>query len=129
MDNWELKPCNDLNRMLKIRTDLDLIKKEDYPNLIILRHRYATSDDIIFPEPATLGFFATLEKKLIHNLENAIYVAQDIHTGLLDIHIYSHNYQKTILQTVEYLKLKPEFHIEFIVTSDVKWDTITNLGE
>jgi len=129
MDNWELKECIDLNRMLKVRTDLNLINKEEYPHLIILTHRYATSDDVLFPEPSTLGFFATFEEKCLKKLESAIYVAQDIHTGLLGIYIYTYNYKKTIIETIEHLKQKPEYHVEFKVNSDENWDIFENLGE
>jgi len=128
MDNWKLVESTDINRMLKVRTDLNQINKEEYPHLIILTHRYATSDDILFPEPSTLAFFATFEEKSLKKLESGIYVAQDIHTGLLDIYIYTYNYKKTIIETVEYLKQKPEYHIEFKVNADLKWDIFKNLG-
>jgi len=129
MDNWELKPCSDLNRMLKVRTDLSLINKDEYPFLIVIKHRYATSDDVIFPEPFTLGFFAAFEEKCLNTLESGIYVAQDIYTGMLELYIYTYNYKKTIIETTEYLKLKPEYHIEFQVLSDTNWDILKNLGD
>ena len=34
MDNWELKECLDLNRMLKVRTDLGLVNKKEYPAIV-----------------------------------------------------------------------------------------------
>lgn len=128
MDNWKLKESSDLNRMLKVRTDLESIKKEEYPHLIILTHRYATSDDVLFPEPSTLGFFAGFEERCLANLTAGVYVAQDIHTGLLDIHIYTNDYKTTITETVEYLKQKPEYHIEFKVNGDKNWNIFKNLG-
>ena len=129
MDNWKLKESHDLNRMLKVRTDLHLINKQEYPHLIKLTHRYATSDDVLFPEPATLGFFAGFEEKCLKNLESGLYVAQDIYTGLLEIYIYTYNYKKTIIETIEYLKQKPQFHVDFKVNSDDNWEIFENLGE
>jgi hypothetical protein len=122
MDNWVLKECSDLNRMLKVKTDLEHIEKDDYPYLITISHKYATSDDILFPEPTTLGFFATFEQKCLLNLSNGIYVAQDIYTGMLNTYIYSkEDYNKTILETISFLKLKPEYHVEFHVQNDPTW--------
>lgn len=129
MNNWELKPCDDLNRMLKVRTDLSLINKQEYPHLIILTHRYATSDDLLFPEASTLAFFAAFEEKCLETLESGIYVAQDIYTGLLEIYIYTFNYKKTIIETVEYLNLQPEYHVEFKVNTDNDWQIFKNLGK
>lgn len=129
MDNWELKECNDLNRMLKVKTDLNQINKNEYPHLITLTHRYATSDDILFPEASTLAFFASFEEKCLKNLESGIYVAQDIYTGLLEVYIYTYNYKKTIIETVEFLKQKPDFHIEFKVNADENWSIFETLGE
>ena len=129
MDNWKLKECSDLNRMLKIKTDLNLINKNEYPHLITLSLRYATSDDVLFPEPQTLAFFATFEEKCLKNLESGIYVAQDIYTGLLEVYIYTFNYKKTIIETVEFLKQKPEYHVEFKVNADKSWSIFETLGE
>ncbi|MEA3288789.1 MAG: DUF695 domain-containing protein [Campylobacterota bacterium] len=129
MDNWTLKPCSDINRMLKIRTDLNSFENEKYPHLVTITHRYATSDDVLFPEPTTLAFFSGFEERSLYNLTDAVYVAQDIHTGLFEVHIYAKDYEKTIHQTIEYLKLKPEYHVEFKVTSDKNWAIITSLGE
>lgn len=130
MDNWELKPCNDLNRMLKVRTDLDTFTKEEYPVLITIVHRYATSDDMLFPEPSTLAFFSSFEENCLHDLENAIYTAQDINTGLLKIFIYSSkNYTKIIHKTMKFLKDKPEYHIEYFVKKDLHWDFLNTIEE
>ena len=129
MNNWILKESVDLNRMLKIRDDLHLINKDEYPQLIRINHKYATSDDLLFPEAPTLAFFATFEEKCLNNLESGVYVAQDIYTGILELYIYTYNYKKTIIETTEYLKLKPEYHIEFKVNSDPTWNIFKNLGE
>ncbi|MEA3353479.1 MAG: DUF695 domain-containing protein [Campylobacterota bacterium] len=129
MDNWVLKPCSDINRMLKIRTDLENFEQSNYPTLLTISHRYATSDDVLFPEPSTLAFFIGFEEKCLLNMDGAVYVAQDIHTGLLDIHIYAADYEKTIYEAIEYLKLKPQYHVEFKVDADKNWNIVETLGE
>lgn len=128
MDNWTLKLCEDLNRMLKVRTDLENFQSKEYPYLVVIVHKYATSDDVLFPEPTTLAFFQTFEEKFLLKLQDAIYVAQDLNTGLLKTFIYSNNYKKTIHEIIEFLKKKSEFNIEFHVKGDPNWDLIKKLG-
>lgn len=128
MDNWNLIACSDINRVLKVKTDLTDIKKEQFPFLITITHTYATADDILFPEPATLAFFAGFEESTLYKLDQAYYVAQDIDTGLVQIHIYSNNYKHTIAQTIEYFKLKPEFHVDFKVIGDKNWKILDKLS-
>ena len=128
MDNWVLKPCDDINRILKVREDIkDLGGKERFPCLLTLTHRYATSDDLLFPEAGTLAFFAGFEEKVLNNIKDGYYFAQDIHTGLLKLHLYVKEYENTIYELIEYLKLKPEYHIEFNVAHDEEWDFYLNL--
>lgn len=129
-DNWALIPCDDLNRMLKIRTDLENFdKKDQFATLVTITHRYSTSDDVLFPEPATLAFFANFEEKCLNIHDDMIYVAQDIHTGLLDIHIYVKDHEKSIYDAIEYLKSKPEYHVEFKVTFDKEWNFLNTLNK
>jgi len=126
--NWSLKATDDLNQMLKVRDDLESIQTKEYNKLLTMSHRFATSDDVLFPEPATLAYFSNLEDICLNTLEDAIYVAQDIHTGMLDIHIYTKDYDKTIHTLISHLKYKPEFHVDFKVTQDENWNIIKNIG-
>jgi hypothetical protein len=128
MDNWALKPCDDLNRMLKVRTDLkNFDKKDQFPTLLTITHRYATSDDILFPEPTTLGFFGGFEDGCLNKLDNIVYFAQDIHTGLLEIHMYVKDHEKTIYDLINYLKQKPQYHVEFKLIKDDNWSFFNSL--
>lgn len=128
MGNWKLVATDDINRMLKVRDDIDTItNKAQYPSLITIKHKYATSDDILFPMPQTLGFFAGFEEGCLLNLKDAIYVGQDIDTGFLKLYIYAKDFEQTIHDSIEYLKKKPEFHIEFDVKSDKEWKFINAL--
>jgi len=127
MQNWTLKPCDDINRMLKLRSDLENIDKASFPMLITLIHRYATADDLLFPEATTLAFFSDFEQKCAMQLDDAHMVAQDIDTGLLTIYIYAKNYQKSIEDTIAYLKLQPRYHVEFKVQEDKEWSVFKEL--
>ena len=129
MQPWILKPCSDINRMLKVRNDLESFEPSLYPLHISIIHRYATSDDLIFPEPTTLAFFGGFQEECLEQLDDALFVAQDIDTGLLTIHIYAKDHNKTITDTIAYLKRQPKYHVEFKVTTDPQWKIIAKLGE
>ncbi len=127
MDNWTLKPCESINRILRIRTDTGSIDRSLYPTLVTIRHKYTTADDLLFPHPSTLGFFSGFEQACLEKLDGAIFVAQDIDTGLLKLHIYTADHHKTIMDTIEHLKLRPEYHVEFEVMEDREWKVFEGL--
>ncbi len=127
MDGWELKPCSNLHRMLKIRTNIEPSLMAQYPFLITIVNRYTASDDLHFPDPNTLAFFSSFEQTYLYSLKDALYVAQDIDVGFLKIYIYAKNYQRTIYQTMKHLTLQPKHSIDFIVTKDPDWDHFKDL--
>lgn len=128
---WILKDSGNINRMLKVRDELkDFNGKEQYPLLLTITHKYATSDDVLFPEPVTLAFFAGFEQNCLEPLQeqgSIKFVASDINTGLLKLYIYTKDAQQTIFDTIEYLKQKPEFKVEFHINQDNKWDFYNSL--
>jgi hypothetical protein len=128
MENWQLIPCKDINRILKARTDLEKFEKSLYPTLLTISHKYASSDDIAFPEPATLAFMANFEQNFLLGYQNGIYTAQDINSGVLDIHIYVKDYENSIFEIIKFLNQNPRLHFEFKVTPDPKWNIITKLS-
>lgn len=128
MHSWILKPSSNINQMLKVR-NIASVDTSQYPTHLCILHRYATSDDLIFPEAATLAFFSAFEEHCLNHLDNALFVAQDINTGLLSIHIYTQDHNQTINETIEYLKRQPQFHIEFKVTPDAQWQIFKTLGD
>lgn len=127
MENWKLVATDNINRMLKVRDDIDTIKKDEYPSLITIKHKYMTSDDILFPMPETLGFFLTFEEVCLKKLESSVYVAQDIDTGFLKLYIYSKDFETTIYDCINYFTKKPELHIEFDVKDDRSWRFISEV--
>ncbi len=129
MENWQLKPCKDINRILKIRSDLDDFDKLHFPMLLTVSHRYTSSDDILFPEPATLAFITNLEENFLLDFEHGVYAAQDIDTGIIDTHIYVNDYKKSIFEIIKFLNKDPRLHFEFRVTPDPSWDIVKELSQ
>ncbi|MBN2824272.1 MAG: DUF695 domain-containing protein [Campylobacterales bacterium] len=123
---WILKPTDNINQMLKIRSDLENIANSEYPMHIALIHHYTTRDDLLFPEAMTLAFFEAFKEQL-DTLNDAILVAEDINMGLLTLHIYAKAYQKTIEECIGYLKKQPHYDVEFKVTHDLAWAIVKAL--
>ncbi len=126
-DKWTLcQKVSNVNQMLKVRTDInELIGNKEYPTLLVIKHKYTTSDDVLFPELSTLSYFAAFEEKCLEELEkqkSLIFVATDINEGMLQIYVYCKDEQKTILDSIEFLKKNPNFIVEFEVRYDEKWN-------
>ncbi len=126
-DKWTLcQNVSNINQMLKVRIDLDdLIGDEEYPNLVVIKHRYTTSDDVLFPELSTLSYFAAFEEKCLENLEknrSLKFVASDINEGMVQIYVYCKDEQKSIRDCIEFFKKNSDFIIDFEVRKDAKWN-------
>ncbi len=126
-DKWTLcQKVSNINQMLKVRVDInDKIADINYPNLLTIKHKYTTSDDVLFPELSTLSYFAAFEEKCLEKLEEAgslIFVASDINDGMVQLYVYCKDEQKTILECINFLKNNPNFIVEFEVKKDTKWN-------
>jgi hypothetical protein len=126
-NKWVLcQKVSNINQMLKLRVDIDnLIASEVYPNLLVVKHQYTTSDDVLFPELSTLSYFAAFEDKCLTQLEDnksIVSVASDINEGMIQFYIYCKDEQKTIMDCIEFFKGNPDFIIEFEVRKDIKWN-------
>jgi len=126
-DKWTLcQQVSNINQMLKVRVDInDKIADENYPNLLTIKHKYTTSDDVLFPELSTLSYFAAFEEKCLAKLEESgslIFVASDINDGMVQLYVYCKDEQKTILECINFLKNNPNFIVEFEVKKDTKWN-------
>ena len=126
-DKWALcQNVSNINQMLKVRIDInDLIANEDYSNLLIIKHRYTTSDDVLFPELSTLSYFAAFEDKCLSNLEenkSLVFVASDINEGSVQIYVYCKDEKKTISDCIDFFKNNSDFIIDFEVKKDIRWN-------
>ena len=126
-DKWTLcQKVSNINQMLKVRVDInDKIADINYSNLLTIKHKYTTSDDVLFPELSTLSYFAAFEEKCLEKLEEAgslIFVASDINDGMVQLYVYCKDEQKTILECINFLKNNPNFIVEFEVKKDTKWN-------
>lgn len=126
-DKWTLcQKVSNINQMLKVRVDInDLIANENFPNLLVVKHRYTTSDDVLFPELSTLSYFAAFEEKCLEKLElnkSLIFVASDINEGMVQLYVYCKDEQKSILDCIDFFKNNSDFIIEFEVKKDPKWN-------
>ena len=126
-DKWTLcQKVSNINQMLKVRTDIEgLIASEEFPNLLVIKHRYTTSDDVLFPELSTLSYFAAFEEKCLEKLEldkSLVFVSSDINEGMVQLYVYCKDEKKSILDCIEFLKKNPDFIVEFEVKKDPKWN-------
>jgi len=126
-NKWTLcQKVNNINQMLKVRVDInDKIANENYPNLVTIKHKYTTSDDVLFPEVSTLSYFAAFEQKCLEKLENSgslIFVGSNINEGMVQLYVYCKEEQKTILECIHFFKNNPHFIVEFEVKKDAKWN-------
>lgn len=126
-DKWALcQKVSNINQMLKVRTDInDLIGNEEYPNLLVIKHKYTTSDDVLFPELSTLSYFAAFEEKCLEKLEekkSLIFVATDINEGMVQVYVYCKDEKQSILDCIDFFKNNSDFIVEFEVKKDIKWN-------
>ena len=126
-DKWTLcQKVSNVNQMLKVRMDVnEYIGDKEYSTLLVIKHKYTTSDDVLFPELSTLSYFAAFEEKCLEELEkqkSLIFVATDINEGMFQIYVYCKDEKKTILDTIEFFKKNSNFIVEFEVRYDEKWN-------
>lgn len=131
-EKWTLcQNISNINQMLKVRIDIDeAVVKVDYPNLVVVKHRYTTSDDVLFPELSTLSYFAAFEEKslcLQEENREIVFVAMDINEGMVQLYIYCKDIQKTIYDCIDFFKKNPNFIIDFEAKSDTTWESFKTL--
>jgi hypothetical protein len=120
-NSWELKQSDDLNRVLKLK---NIEPNIEYNSLLVITHRYNSSDDVLFPEPVTLGFFIEFESIVLSAIEDiglGVYVVSDIYMGEMKFYLYVKDYDRVIKKVIEYIKNYPQYNISFDVTSDKNW--------
>ena len=125
---WNLKPTNNLNRLLRVRNNIvTQTLKEEYPHLLILQHNFHMADDIQFPDPACLSFFLSFEENHLNALEEEgklVVVAVDIFEGVLQFLMYCKDPQQSVYDCIAYLKSNTLYACSFeIITNDngQKW--------
>ena len=126
-EKWTLcQNVSNINQMLKVRIDIDdIIASKDYPNLLIIKHKYTTSDDVFFPELSTLSYFTAFEEKCIEKLEeekSLIFVATDINEGMVQVYVYCKDEKKSIYACIDFLKHNKDFIVDFEVRKDPNWN-------
>lgn len=131
---WMLcQNVSNINQMLKIRIDLDeMIENKNYSNLLIVKHKYTTSDDVLFPELSTLSYFAAFEEKSLQKQEenkDIVFVASDINEGMVQLYMYCKDVQKSIYDCIDFLKKNPNFIVEFETQVDSTWSCFKNMQQ
>jgi hypothetical protein len=129
-ENWELKHTKSINQMLRIRDDV--IPNNHLGTLMVIKHEYHIADDIMFPDPACLAFFAAFEENHLSALEKEgelKLIAVDIFQGDMKFYIYCHDAQKCIYACIEYLKSNTNFPVDFEIKEDRSWSTYEQLTQ
>jgi len=121
---WELKNSDNLNQMLRVRTDLEVKKTAiELENLLIIKHNFHIADDIMFPDPSCLAFFTAFENNHLKVLEEKgglILVAVDICEGLMQFFIYCKDPKQTVYDCIAFLKSNDLYSCEFEVVLNDK---------
>ncbi len=122
-DKWLLKDTGNLNQMLRIRGDKTLTNIcEKFKDLVIVKHQYHASDDIMFPDPSCLAFFTAFEENHLQNLEeeeSLVLYAVDIFEGKLSLYLYCNDAQKCVYDSISFLKSNSLYKCEFeIILND-----------
>lgn len=130
MDQWEIKDTAGLNRFLKVRSSLKIKEYKDLGVLLTITHKYNTNDDMIFPMPQTLAFINGFEDHLLQNDKELVYIANDVHDGIINLYAYiSNDAQKAIDFCIEYFKKFPEYKIDFHLQNDPTWSVFQRLKD
>jgi hypothetical protein len=118
-NNWQLKTTSNLNQMLRIRNDKTVSQiNNKFKNLLIIKHQYHVSDDIMFPDPSCLAFFTAFEQNHLQKLENnnkIILSAVDIFEGSMKFYIYCNDTEEIIYNCISFLKSNTLFKCDFEV--------------
>lgn len=129
---WELKATSNINQMLRLRNNLDLEKiKDDYKDLLIVKHHFHIADDIMFPDPACLAFFTSFEENYLLKNENAEYklLAIDIFEGDYKFLIYCKDYEKTLHFCIDYLKSNSLYKCDFEILKNDNLKSFEDLNK
>lgn len=127
-EEWDLKITENLNQMLRVRKEIEL--QSELPQLVVVKHSYHASDDMMFPDPSCLAFFVAFEENHLLSLEKSEalkLVAIDIFEGSMKFYIYCEDAQKTVYNCISYLKSNPNYNAEFEVHNDPSWQIFKNL--
>lgn len=129
-EQWDLIPTDDINQILKVRNSIADDIKSDFPELLIVKHQYTTSDDVLFPELSTLGYLNSFEQQSAMVLENKgklLFAATDIAKGMINIYLYCKDARSTVIEAIETLKKMPLFKVEFEIKQDPTWSMYKSL--
>lgn len=125
---WDLKEGSNINQMLRVRRDIK--DKKGLNSLLIIKHEYHISDDVMFPDPSCLAFFTAFEENhlLIKEEERKIkLVAIDIFQGQLKYYVYCQDAKETIYYCIDFLKSNPNYKVEFEIKEDSSWKEFEEL--
>jgi len=129
--NWELKTTNNINQMLRLRSDKTIDEViSTLPNLLIVKHQYHVADDIMFPDPSCLAFFTAFEQNHLSALEfegSLSLMAVDIFEGSYKFFIYCDDAQKCVYDCISFLKSNSLFKCDFEIVNNEKGDRLKSL--
>lgn len=130
-EKWYLENTGNINQMLRVREDKNLSQiTEHFPHLLVLKHQYHVSDDIMFPDPSCLAFFTAFEENHLQNLEDTnslVLYAVDIFEGNFRFYIYSKNPQQTVYDCISFLKSNDLYKCEFEIVMNDKGERLNSL--
>jgi len=116
-ENWQLTPTNNINQMLRVRTDKNIDEVcQNQKNLLVVKHQYHVADDIMFPDPACLAYFTAFEQNHLTKLEDEnilTLMAVDIFEGSMKFFIYCENHEKAVHDCIAFLKSSSLYKCDF----------------
>lgn len=124
-EKWFLKNTNNLNQMLRVRSDKQLNEVlEEFSSLLIVKHEYHIADDIMFPDPSCLAFFTAFEEIHLQKFEDLgeiFLFAVDIFEGNFRLFIATNDSQKTLYDCISFLKSNDLYKCDFeIILKDYR---------
>lgn len=130
-NKWQLKHTSNINQMLRVKEDITSSLKQKFPNLLIVKHQYHVADDIMFPDPACLAFFAAFEESSLKTLEEnekLLLTAVDIFEGNMRFFIYCDDVQTCVHECIGFLKSNPLYKVDFEVYNEDNFKTYEKLA-
>lgn len=130
-EKWYLENTGNINQMLRVRDDIDIHQSiKEFPNLVIIKHNFHVADDIMFPDPACLAFFTVFENNHLEALEeenSLALLAVDICEGLMQFYVYCKDPQKTVYDSISFLKSNDLYSCEFEIILNDKGERLDKL--
>ena len=127
-ETWDLIPTSDMNQILKVRNHTDI--NPEFSNLLIVKHTFLASEDMLFPDPKTIAFFAGFEDTYLSQFEDElILVASNIHDGYMKFYIYCKDSQIALFKCIDYLKKEPYYQVDFETFVDKEWRKLEELKQ